>query len=89
MIRNENVYCLNAFHVKNTGDEQALWLIYALLDNAILLLRHGTRNGNKTVLRVSSSNVAKKQEIYKLSSTTARLHGRNMEEKVRRRLRHK
>jgi hypothetical protein len=50
VITNENIYCLNAFHVKNTGEEQALWLIYALIENPILLLRYGTRNGNKTIL---------------------------------------
>jgi hypothetical protein len=50
VILNEDSYSLNAFHVKNTGDEQALWLIHALMENAILLLGYGRRNGNKTML---------------------------------------
>lgn len=50
MITTENIYCLNAFHVKNTGDEQALWLIYILMENAILMLGYGKKNGNRTML---------------------------------------
>jgi hypothetical protein len=57
VLTNENNNCLIAFHVKNMGEEQTLWLKYTqetipvtLRESPMPLLGYGKKNGDRTMV---------------------------------------